>query len=148
MSWYLALDSLVSKLLGRNHHRMKKKVKKHHKKKMKTIPNTGRTYQRLVAYVVKAIDPGSSVEEGKWIEGPDGRRDMDVVVRGTLEGREFSVLIECKDYDVRTTGPVGIGHVDAIDSKRHDLPVDAAIICSNSGFTAPAIRKAKRKKSV
>jgi hypothetical protein len=34
--------------------------------------------------------------------------------------------------------------VDALDSKRKDLNADRAIIYSNSGFTAPALRKATR----
>jgi Restriction endonuclease len=105
----------------------------------------GRPYQRLVADVARAFDPGATVSEGEWVRGPDGRLDMDVSVRGTIEGREALVVIECKDFDPRSTGPVGRGYVDALDSKRHDLNADFTIICSNSGFTEDAPRKAKRK---
>jgi len=120
-------------------------MKKKRRKRRRRRSDSGKPYQRLVAYVVQAMDPSSIVEEGKWVVGPDGKRDMDVVVRGSLDGREFSVLIECKDYDKSKTGKVGIGYVDTIDSKRKDLSVDVAMICSNSGFTSPAIHKAKRK---
>jgi hypothetical protein len=115
-----------------------------HRKEKLHLSNKGRSYQRLVASVVQAIDPGATVEEGKWISGPDGKRDMDVLVKGSIKGQAFSTLIECKDYDVHKTGPIGINFVDAIESKRKDLSVDFAMICSNSGFTSNAIRKAKR----
>jgi hypothetical protein len=72
--------------------------------------------------------------------GSDGKRDLDVVVRGTVEGVPFFVQIECKDW----SEPVGIAVVDALDSKRRDLGADKAIIYSNSGFTEPALRKASR----
>ena len=70
---------------------------------------------------------------------------MDVFVIGTIEGAPFKLVIECKDYNPRTTGKVGIEYVDALDSKRHDLQVDGAIICSNSGFSSDANRKATEK---
>jgi hypothetical protein len=104
----------------------------------------GTPFQRVVADVARAMDPKATVEDGKWVTGPDGRRDMDVSVTGTVDGEERTVLIECKDYDPRKTGPVGIRYVDEIDSKRRDLGVDAAFLCSNAGFTSNAVRKAQR----
>jgi len=104
----------------------------------------GSAFQRLTGEIVQAFDPGAIVEVGKWIQGPDGRRDMDVAVRGILGGKLFILLIECKDYNPKTTGPVGIEFVDALDSKQKDLATDYAIICSNSGFTKDALSKAKR----
>lgn len=109
------------------------------------MPKAGKAYEELVAYVVSAMDPDAQVEQGVWVEGPDGRRDMDVFVRGEIDGNKLSILIECKDFDPSSTGRVGIEFVDALDSKRHDLSVDFAVICSNSGFTKDAIRKSKRK---
>jgi hypothetical protein len=53
-------------------------------------------------------------------------------------------VVECKDFNPATTGPVGIGYIDALDSKRRDLGLEFAFICSNAGFTADAIRKARR----
>lgn len=90
------------------------------------------------------MDPQANVTQGEWVTGPDGRRDRDVVVRGSVDGMTRTVLIECKDFDPERTGRVGIHFVDALDSKRRDLDVDAALICSNAGFTADAVRKASR----
>jgi hypothetical protein len=84
------------------------------------------------------------VRQGEWVVGPDGRRELDVFVEGTVDGVPRRVLVECKDFNPRTTGPVGIGFVDALESKGRDLIVDVSFICSNAGFTADAVRKAKR----
>lgn len=106
--------------------------------------NSGQPFQELVAEIARAFDPQATVQCGEWvIHSEDGRRDMDVSIRGTLNGRPFLALVECKDYSTRT-GPVGIGIVEELDSKRGDVGADYAFICSNSGFTRPAISKAKR----
>ncbi len=106
----------------------------------------GTAYQELVAEVIKSFDSNNDiiVEEGLWVNGPDGQRDIDVSVRGVINGKEIFILIECKDYS-KKTGKVGINIIDEIDSKRHDLNADIAIISSNSGFTEPALNKARRK---
>ncbi len=109
-----------------------------------TVPR-GKLYQQLVAEVASAFDPGATVTEGEWVAGPDGRLDMDVAIRGQVDGRAVLAVIECKDFNLESTGKVGREFVDALDSKRHDLGVSIAMICSNSGFTGDALRKAKRK---
>jgi hypothetical protein len=100
----------------------------------------GDAYQELVAAVRRTLDLGSVVTEGQWVEGPDGRRDMDVWVEGSHEGSEHRILIECKDW----SRPVGIEVVDALESKRRDLGAMDSAIYSNMGFTKPAIDKARR----
>jgi hypothetical protein len=99
-----------------------------------------REYEELVASVARALDPEATVKLGQWIEGPDGQREVDVEVRGTVDGTDHFVLIECKDWK----RPVGIGEIDKLDSRRRDLSADTTIIYSNSGFTGDAIRKAGR----
>lgn len=100
----------------------------------------GDEYQDIVAAVQRALDPGAEVRAGVWVVGPDGRRDLDVEVRGTLDGIPYLTQIECKDW----SDPVGIAVIDALDSKRQDVGADNAIVFSNSGFTGPALRKAAR----
>lgn len=104
------------------------------------MPKPGDDYQDVVGAVQRALAPGSQVDVGVWVDGPDGRRDMDVAVRGTKDGKPHLVLIECKDWRV----PVGIAVMDSLDSKRKDLGASAAVVFSNSGFTEDARRKAAR----
>lgn len=100
----------------------------------------GDAYQEAVADVARSLDPDAQIEVGTWVEGPDGRRDFDVAVRPSANGAPRLILIECKDWG----RPVGIAAIDALESKRRDLSASVAIICSNSGFTADALRKASR----
>ena len=72
----------------------------------------GDLYMELVAKVREALDPGATVKTGQWIEGPDGEREVDVEVRGTVDGNLHFVLVEAKDWKKR----VDVQTVDALDS--------------------------------
>ncbi len=100
----------------------------------------GLAYQDVVAAVQRALDPGATVKVGQWIEGPDGRREVDVEVRGTRDGVPHFALVECKDWKPR----VDIQAIDALDSKGRDLGADSLALYSNSGFTKKALAKARR----
>jgi hypothetical protein len=87
----------------------------------------------------------AKVETGQAVIGPDGAREVDVEVRGTQDGRPYFILIECKDKTYgRSRRRVSIEEIDALDSKRKDLNADLAVLCSNTGFAAPALQKAGR----
>jgi Restriction endonuclease len=100
----------------------------------------GDAYRELVGTIMTALDRGSTVKTEQWITGPDGERDMDVEVRGTLNGFTHFVLVECKDH----ARPIGIGYVDGFESKIRDLKPERAIMFSNSGFTRDALKKGNR----
>jgi hypothetical protein len=104
------------------------------------MAKAGSLYENLVADILATMSPDAKVQWGQWTESPDGDRDLDVEIRGIIHGEEQFVVIECKDWKK----VVGIGVVDALDSKRRDINADYALICSNSGFTGPALQKAKR----
>jgi len=104
----------------------------------------GTPFEEAVADVIGCFHDVQDVKQGEWASGPDGRRDRDVTFTAVRGTERFKGLIECKDYDPRKTGKVGIGIVDALDSKRKDLGIDIAVICSNAGFAKPALQKAKR----
>src|SRR5579884_2840798 len=95
------------------------------------MAKAGDDYMEQVAKVREALDPNAVVKTGQWIEGPDGEREVDVEVRGTVGGKPHFVIVEAKDWRRR----VDVQTVDALDSKRVDLKADAAFIYSNSGFT-------------
>jgi hypothetical protein len=58
----------------------------------------GIAYQEVVADNVRAFSPNAAVRVGAWCAGPDGRRDMDVLIEDVVEGRHYRIMIECKDY--------------------------------------------------
>jgi hypothetical protein len=108
------------------------------------VSKKGAPYEQVVADICRSFDDVSDVAQGDWIEGPDGRRDRDASFTGLVGGVRYSAVIECKDYNPESTGKVGIEVVDQFDSKRRDLKIDFPMICSNAGFTQPALTKARR----
>lgn len=123
---------------------MKRKPTRSKKARRDDRVERGKPYQQLVAEIVRLFDPNATVTDGKWVDGPDGRLDLDVSVEGTVHGDDYLGVIECKDYTVAGAGKVGRPLVDALESKRRDLGAAWSVICSNSGFTVDAIRKARR----
>ena len=83
----------------------------------------GKEYEELVAIVLRSLDPGATVDAGEWTEGPDGRLDLDVEIRGTADGSDRLVLIKCK----HSGRPVGVDIVNALKSKREDLGADPTL---------------------
>lgn len=104
----------------------------------------GALYEDAVCELFRKFCPRARVTAGVWVDGPDGRRELDVDIRERVGPKDFRGMIECKDFNPQTTGPVGIGYIDAVDSKRRDLGLDFVLLCSNAGYTAEAIRKARR----
>lgn len=63
----------------------------------------GRAYEQVVADVAKQFDPSAEVKVGEWVKGPDGLREVDVLIAGTVDGVTRQILIECKTT-TRTNG--------------------------------------------
>ncbi len=123
---------------------MKRKKNLTRKQRRSSRTNRGDAYQHLVAEMARAFHPKARVQAGEWVDGPDGRLDLDVSIRWEAEGSQRLCVVECKDYDVSKAGKVGRPIVDALESKRRDLNAQHSLICSNSGFTADALHKAAR----
>ncbi len=124
-------------------------AQKRHEQKLNEIfeflnPLQNTIYRDLVANVIHSFDPKADIEIDSWVPGPDGARNIDIIVRSTVDGIHKLMAIEVKDY--AGNRKVGVEAIDAIDSKRADIQANIALVCSNTGFDAIAIRKAKRKR--
>jgi hypothetical protein len=104
----------------------------------------GAPYEDAVCDLFRRFSPAATINAGVWVKGPDGRRELDVHIVEKQASRTVHGIVECKDFNPATTGPVGIAYIDALDSKRRDLGLEFAFVCSNAGFSDDAIRKAKR----
>ena len=113
------------------------------KRRVKKKQKRGIPFEQAVRDVIALLHPQTDVRQGEWVQGPDGRRDLDVYADILIDGVTRRLLFECKDYNPER-GPLGIEFVDNLDSKRRDLNLDAAFICSNAGFTEDAVRKSRR----
>lgn len=103
----------------------------------------GTQFELVLSDVLRELNPTLDVKQGEWVEGPDGGREIDVLVDGVIDGVRRRIQIECKDYNPAGR-PIGIAQIDALDSKHQDLGMDVSFLCSNAGFTEEATRKAKR----
>lgn len=128
--------SVVKKLMGSRRRRDKRRTGTRSTK-------AGRAFESVVADIAREFDPPAHVETNVIVDGPDGRREIDVSITGIVQGLVRKVFIECKDYNPGR-GPLGIAMVDALESKCRDLGYDLCVLCSNAGFTADAVRKAVR----
>lgn len=58
------------------------------------VAKAGMDYQELVGSIEAAFDRGAEVMVGEWVEGPEGRRDCDVSIRGTRDGIAYFAFAE------------------------------------------------------
>jgi hypothetical protein len=100
----------------------------------------GKWYEDAVAEVAKALYRDATTSVRREVDGPEGTREVDVEVRGTIDRHRQFALLECKDWKK----PADIQALDGLHSKSLDLGADLTIIFGNSGFTKAALEKAKR----
>ena len=108
-----------------------------------TRKNTGKQFETLTMTVFKQLiqkSSNSSVEMDVQLEGPDGNRQIDVLITHNLDYCTMRTMVECKDYN----SIINVTVIDAIPTKLRDLNIDKAVIVSRKGYSKTAIQKAKR----
>ncbi|MBC8377171.1 MAG: restriction endonuclease [FCB group bacterium] len=80
------------------------------------------------------------VEHDVRLKGADGRRQIDVVLRGKVGPINILTIVECKDWNKK----IDVQTLDAFHSKAQDVRANKAVVVSRKGFTKTAIAKAKR----
>lgn len=105
--------------------------------------NDGKSYEAMVFWVYASLGRDerlTSVERDVKIPGPDGLRQIDVLVKHEHAGVEYTTVIECRDH----AGKLSVTHVDAFFSKLADVKASKGILVSRNGFSKTAIQKASR----
>jgi hypothetical protein len=105
--------------------------------------NTGKEFEKLVESIFNKLikDPRfEKVEQNIQLDGPDGERQIDVLITAEIAGVKFLTVIECKDYKNKVSIPT----IDGFHSKLIDVGAKKGIIISAKGFSSKAISKAKR----
>jgi len=105
---------------------------------------TNPDYRDVVANIVHAFEPNARITVGGSLLGPDRQRKIDIQVQSSDSKDPRLTAIDV--FDLPEGSKVGIEIVDSADSRKSDLGADAMLICSNTGFTSDAIKKAKRKR--
>jgi hypothetical protein len=110
---------------------------------MPKVDPTWRAFEKAVAQFVQALDPTAKVTHDQHL--PDrrhgGRRQRDVWIEARLLGHyPVSVLVSCK----RTRRPLHSGDVDAFSGELASTQARVGVLYSYSGFSEPAVEKAKQ----
>jgi hypothetical protein len=90
--------------------------------------------------IMTAGNPGLSVERDVQLPGPEGPRQIDVLLRASVGPIELTTIVECKDH----ARPVGHEEVGALHSVMQDVLASKGVLVARNGFTASATQKAKR----
>lgn len=75
-----------------------------------------------------------------FLDGKDGKREFDVILRSQVAGIEMLTVVECRDYSKK----LDVTHIDGFLSKIEDVNANKGVMVSRKGFSKKAIRKAKR----
>ncbi len=103
--------------------------------------NTGKEFESFVESIYqKMIKQHETIEKNVWLEGPDKKRQIDILITGEIAGCSLRTIIECRDYNSK----LSIGQVDGFESKMKDVNANVGIMVTTKGFSSKAISKAKR----
>lgn len=103
----------------------------------------GREFEQLSAQLFTALRTNPAferVEHDVRLPGPDGDRQIDVLLRGRAGPLDILTIIECKD----TLKMVTVEEVDALHSKMQDVRAQKAVMVAAKGFSGGAQKKAAR----
>ena len=111
--------------------------------KEKKVKQKGKLFELLTGRIeeAKKSDPNLQIEVDKFLKNTEGRnRQIDVLLTSDLNGHEFCIAIECKEY----ADPVDVTKIEAFKSKCERIPkINKMVFASISGYTEGAELAAK-----
>lgn len=86
-------------------------------------------------------EPSTNIEGPKvFLDGTDGKREFDLVIRTRAAGLDFLTVVECRDHAKK----LDVTHVDGFHSKMMDVNASKGVLISRHGYTSKAEAKAAR----
>ena len=111
--------------------------------KAKKVKQKGKLFELLIGRIeeAKKSDPVLKVEVDKNLKNTeDQNRQFDVILTSKLNGHDFCIAIECKEY----TDPIDVTKLEAYKSKCERVPqINKMVFASISGYTKGAKLAAK-----
>jgi hypothetical protein len=108
------------------------------------MPKRSNPFQRLVTLIHEQLGQACTVRESHMftdsITGP--LREVDIVVEGSVANHPIFLSIECRDH----ARIADVTWVETMATKHEHLPTSKLVLWSRSGFTKPALLKAKALK--
>ena len=74
-----------------------------------------------------------------FLDGKDGKREFDLVLKSKVAGIEITTVVECRDYNSR----LDISHLDGFISKMRDVNANKGVIVTRKGYSKKAQKKLK-----
>ncbi|RZB31396.1 MAG: hypothetical protein AEth_00726 [Candidatus Argoarchaeum ethanivorans] len=105
------------------------------------MAKSGKNFENLVAKIEKAFAGPAEVKQNDYLlDFTTGKkRQVDITIRSKVAEYLILIIVECRDHKK----PVGSGYIEEICTKRDCVRADKTVIVSSSGFSKPAIQKAK-----
>lgn len=105
------------------------------------MPKRSNDFQRLIYLVRLNLAAGAKVIESKMMRDriTRARREVDVVIEGTVGGQTVRVSIECRDHK----RVADVQWVEQMKTKHERLDTNALLLASRSGFTEEALAVAR-----
>lgn len=110
---------------------------------MNTNKASGKPFERLTSEIYAEFtrdDPNSTVKHDVQLEGIDGPRQIDILIRSKVAMHELTTIVECRDH----ARNLDVTAVDGLHSKLLDVNASKAILVARKGFSKGAYRKADR----
>jgi Restriction endonuclease len=99
--------------------------------------NTGKPYEAFVFELYQALNQDrrfKSVELDVKLSGPEGPRQIDVLLRYDVENKELLTIVECRDYAKR----LDIKQIEEFHSKLMDFDAKGVLISFRvTGYVTP-----------
>lgn len=105
------------------------------------MPKRTNSFQRLVLLINRSLSGNARVIESAMVTDKitGEQREVDVLISTNVSGYEVNIAIEVVARGRKADTP----WVESMHSKHSSLPTNKLILVAESGFTSPALQKAK-----
>lgn len=109
------------------------------------MPKRSNEFQALIKSIYAAMSnvEGGSVTESAMLYEPNEKpREVDILIEREMYGHKLKIAIECRDRSRKDD----IEWIDGLIGKYKNLKIDRIVAVSKSGFSSPAIDKARENR--
>jgi hypothetical protein len=101
------------------------------------------TFEKLTEDIFNKLSSNSEferIDRNVKLNGKDGPRQIDILIRTEVCKIQILTIIECKDHNRK----ISVGAIDAFHSKLQDVNANKGIFITRLGYSSTAIKKAER----
>lgn len=106
--------------------------------------NSGKPFEQLCydLFIESTISEEKTEVLGPrcFLDGHDGKREFDIVLKTQIAGLTLLTVIECRDFKKK----IDVTHLDGFISKMQDVNANKGVIISRKGFSKKALNKGRR----